>query len=482
MSEKLCPGGCGARQLPDGMGDSHPESCPWIKCVIASPFKTWNLRTSYADERWREYWMPKVGDWIHTLDSNATFKVARIDGQQLEGDSFSRAKNYCRPATPKEIELAQGAMDRREKGRANITRVVELTGVTTHTAACLIDSFEMVVGAKYLSRGGFIAEVLCRHPSPSPGYDFHVRFGSEKLKTALDEKGRLWGDHPRAHDLLCRIYEPPSAHHMASGTYFVAAGEKRRVRAGEWVLGYTSRVPKLADRGDDGYEYDILQQIHIQAAGPASATPEARHDPASRPAASDDDRAKLQRLYSALVGVKIGDHLVYGGKVFVAQHDLYASTLCRFACPDEIKKFQESEKAAAAAKAPVTQQDASSGKASTLVAPAAQLLPTWLDGDVQAYLLQVRTYCPDEYALALAWDAKFHPKDQGDKRDVAAASRDLAAYLRAELLRGYDTDDPKKCRAIRVERLMEISYRAGRIVANRYQKPFDLTDWIHRSM
>lgn len=545
MSEKLCPAGCG---YPHDLHQKDAEHCPWVTAWLA--FRQVHLQeaplaNTFADEHWREYWTPKVGDWVidETIAAQGAFKIEKTSDGYIEVEKTSGSKAFFRPATPKEVESAQGAKEEFRGDIRNLKRIRELTGVSLETATHLLRSFKMESGAKYLSRGGEIVEVLCRYPNPSPGYDFQARFGSKTLKTALDENGRLWSGQDKPHDLLCRIYE-------RGEKYFVTTGEKRRVRAGEWVLGNTSRTPKHADRGDDGYEYDILQQIHIQAAGPASASsPEPRKDPTPRPAepfkyegkkyvattqikggdeippgtiyayereisTSDgttshmrggittrrhlfnpdnvggkpfyyteevkeektEDRAKLQRVYGALVGVKIGDHLVYRGEVFVAKHDLYASQTYRFACPDEIKKFQEREKAAAAAKAPVTQQDASSGKASTLVAPAAQLLPTWLDGDCEAYMSQAVKFCPSTTGEILReWLA-------ANEEAVEITARLQASIVTKGLIKLYGTDDPSECLRLQNERDVRDGIRFTRAWDNRYQYPFDLTAWIHRSM
>ena len=96
--------------------------------------------------------------------------------------------------------------------------------------------------------------------------------------------------HIQNYNLLCRIYE-------SDGKYFVESGETRQARRGEMYLDPISQrwvVKALADWGVCATSVSILQEIHL-AAGPASATPEARHDPASRPAACERESVFIGR-------------------------------------------------------------------------------------------------------------------------------------------------------------------------------------------
>ncbi len=420
MSEKPCPAGCGNVYGNHKVNSPCPHFVAWRHETEKTPahsMPNYAECLKYADEHWREFWHPMVGDWVHTLDTKRTFLVSSLGDAHhrqviLFSNGFARHADDCRPATPLEIKaaspvlLGEDAVDvavkidiaestRRVK---NIVRIRELIGCSLATAKRLVDGFRMELGAKYLTRGGKVARSSAK---------FNLVTHQSELLLAHEANGERLGDGRwREQDLLCRIYE-------CAGKYFVETGEERTPERNEWFL--CGLI--LKNNAVLTVKYvPILLEVSLPAAGPASATPEARHDPAPQPAASG----------------------------------------------------------AAAASVSDTQQNDSSDRAVTPVAPAAApviLLPDWTDGDVQAYLVEVEKYCGKEFGYAIAAFWEGNPDDMMDDRK-------RAFVVRAWLIGHYHYEtDPRKCGDIRHKRLCAEICRAGEIAANRYQKTFDLTAW-----
>lgn len=95
MSAERCPG-CGAREA-----ELHWGGCPWS--IVHMKFGPKGLAsTVFADHYWREYWHPKVGDFVVDSRLLSVQRIACLD-------AFLPNKGDYRPAWPDEIAAFTGA-------------------------------------------------------------------------------------------------------------------------------------------------------------------------------------------------------------------------------------------------------------------------------------------------------------------------------------------------------------------------------------
>lgn len=352
MSAKLCPAGCGEVR----MEHAHDSQCPyyiaWWRKARETPMSSvpdYNAVSKHADEHWRDYWNPKVGDIVMRLHPKSEERVLctieSIIDDRISANfchepmvcGYIGGKDGLRPATPQEIDAAK---------------------------------------SKFSMNGG---------------------------QMALQE--------------------------------------------------------------------GALQEIHIQAAAPASATPEARHDPASRPAEKCDPTRC--RICGNPIAVWFGtDNAHEDCKKAAAAVDVKAKAAV----------ISPANGPAPAAQPAITgtvnvngnQCDVSRGADGTIQFTP-KILPDWTDGDVAQYLDDINAYCIAENCDAMASFWESNPEDKMDDRK-------RAYVVRAWLIGHYHYEtDPRKCARIRADRHMEAACKDAKLRANRYQKTFDLSNWIHKT-